>query len=238
MKSLLPLKRPSARDLLTGILVGVGLCTAILSTSIVDWTWMKLFGEDSAFVPGAKLEFTATAYCKGTTTASGVAVRRGIAAADPQLLPGGSVVSLTTGDPAFDGVYTVLDTGPAVQGRILDLYVWSCHEALAFGRKTVQATVLRMGWDPQASQPSLVDRLFRRREARRTPRPVQRPEPAEAAEPPEAGSPLEPVAPDAAPAPAGDPAAPSGAGDATPPVGHVPTAEGVPPTEAPDHRVP
>jgi 3D (Asp-Asp-Asp) domain-containing protein len=245
MKSLLPLKRPSARDLVTGILVGVGLCTAILSTSIVDWTWMKLFGEDSAFVPGAKLEFTATAYCKGTTTASGVAVRRGIAAADPQLLPGGSVVSLTTGDPAFDGVYTVLDTGPAVQGRILDLYVWSCHEALAFGRKNVQATVLRMGWDPQASQPSLVDRLFRRREARRTPRPVQRPEP-EAAQGTEAAASPEPVVEDAASTPPGDGSAIEDAGEAPPaappeaPEGAPATEapEGAPATEAPDNRAP
>ena len=39
--------------------------------------------------PGVKLVFTATAYCKGTTTASGVAVRRGIAAADPQGPAGG-----------------------------------------------------------------------------------------------------------------------------------------------------
>ena len=39
--------------------------------------------------PGARLRFAATAYCKGTTTASGVNVRTGIAAADPELLPVG-----------------------------------------------------------------------------------------------------------------------------------------------------
>jgi hypothetical protein len=65
-----------------------------------------------------------------------------------------------------------MDTGPRVQGRILDLYMWSCHEALRFGRKEVQVTVLRLGWDPTASSPSLIDRLFRRREtARRIPPP-------------------------------------------------------------------
>lgn len=226
MKSLLPLKRPSARDLLAGILVGAGLCTAVLSTSIVDRTWMKLFGQDSAFVPGSKLEFTATAYCKGTTTASGVAVRRGIAAADPQLLPGGSVVSLTTGDQAFDGVYTVLDTGPAVQGRVLDLYVWSCHEALAFGRKSVQATVLRLGWDPQASPASLVDRLFRRREARRTPRPAQAPEAAGDPAPASDTAPL--GATDSAPPPPTDGAivdAPAPVGQILPTEGPGPAAE-------------
>ena len=57
-----------------------------------------------------------------------------------------------------------MDTGPRVQGRLLDLYMWSCHEALAFGRKRIQVTVLRLGWNPQASTPGVIDRLFRRRE--------------------------------------------------------------------------
>ena len=60
-----------------------------------------------------------------------------------------------------------MDTGPKVQGRHLDLYVWSCHEALAFGRRRIEVTVLRLGWDPRASSPSLIDRLFRRREVAR-----------------------------------------------------------------------
>ena len=81
----------------------------------------------------------------------------------------GSVVSLATGDPDYNGVYTILDTGPKLQGRLLDLYLWSCNDALEFGRRRIEVTVLRLGWDPRASSPSLVDRLFRRRElARRT----------------------------------------------------------------------
>ena len=42
--------------------------------------------------------------------------------------------------------------------------MWSCKEALTFGRKAIQVTVLRLGWNPQASTPSFVDRIFRRRE--------------------------------------------------------------------------
>jgi 3D (Asp-Asp-Asp) domain-containing protein len=114
---------------------------------------------------GSRQLFTATAYCKGTTTASGVGVRTGIAASDPALLPVGSVVNVTTGNTKYNGVYTIMDTGPRVQGRLLDLYMWSCHEALAFGRQQIELTVLRLGWNPNASTPSLVDRLFRRREA-------------------------------------------------------------------------
>ena len=37
--------------------------------------------------PGARLAFSATAYCKGMVTASGVPVQSGVAAADPELLP-------------------------------------------------------------------------------------------------------------------------------------------------------
>ena len=114
--------------------------------------------------PGARLQFSATAYCKGTTTASGVAVKSGVAAADPDLLPGGTVIHIDSLPGRYNGVYTILDTGPTIQGRHIDLYMWSCHEALAFGRRTIRLTVLRLGWNPRASTPSLIDILFRRRE--------------------------------------------------------------------------
>ena len=55
----------------------------------------------------------------------------------------------------FRGIYTVLDTGPKIQGRLIDLYVWSCYEALDFGRRKVSLTILRHGWHPKDSAPSL-----------------------------------------------------------------------------------
>ena len=146
----------------------VGSLAALAGAGAGAWAWLFDAWPDRDAAPGARLSFTATAYCKGTTTAAGTAVRRGIAAADRDVLPPGSVVSLSTGDPEFDGVYTVLDTGPAVQGRVLDLYVWSCNEALAFGRRTVSAEVLRLGWDPRDSVRTLTDRLLHRRAARRS----------------------------------------------------------------------
>ena len=114
---------------------------------------------------GARLQFQATAYCKGETTASGVGVRTGIAAADPAILPVGSVVRLETPNPKYSGVWTVMDTGPAVRGRIVDLYLWSCKDALQFGRRPVRLTVLRLGWSPENSIPGMVDKMFRKREA-------------------------------------------------------------------------
>jgi 3D (Asp-Asp-Asp) domain-containing protein len=117
--------------------------------------------------PGARLRFTATAYCKGTTTKSGVNVRSGIAAADPELLPVGSVVRIESLGEKWDGIYTILDTGPKVKGRHVDLYIWSCYEALELGRRPMSLTVLRLGWNPQTSRASLIERLFSQREARR-----------------------------------------------------------------------
>jgi 3D (Asp-Asp-Asp) domain-containing protein len=114
---------------------------------------------------GARLRFAATAYCKGTTTASGVNVRTGIAAADPELLPVGSVIQVDKLPDRYNGIYTVMDTGPAVQGRHIDIYIWNCNEALTLGRRSAVLNVLRLGWNPKASTPGLIERLFRAREA-------------------------------------------------------------------------
>ena len=138
----------------------------LYETRSMDSTGLQALMGDVRPDAGSRLPFNATAYCKGQTTASGVNVRTGIAAADAGLLPVGSVLNVGTGDARYNGVYTVMDTGPKVQGRLLDLYMWSCHEALRFGRRQVQVTVLRLGWDPKASAPSLVDRLFRGREVK------------------------------------------------------------------------
>jgi 3D (Asp-Asp-Asp) domain-containing protein len=112
--------------------------------------------------PGTRLQFKATAYCKGQTTASGVEVRSGVAAADPGLLPVGSVIQADFEMAEYNGVYTVMDTGPEIQGRNIDVYMWSCFEALRFGRQDVHIVVLRLGWDPKDSTP-LIQTLFHRR---------------------------------------------------------------------------
>jgi 3D (Asp-Asp-Asp) domain-containing protein len=164
-------------------IVGKVLVTVIAITGFV-WlyeatthdsllTTRRANGDPTATVQGARLDFAATAYCKGTKTAAGTAPRTGVAAADPSLLPVGSVVNVTTDTAKYNGIYTVMDTGPKVQGRELDLYMWSCYEALDFGRKSVQVTVLRLGWNPSQSSASLVDRLFRRREAARRAAPAE-----------------------------------------------------------------
>lgn len=117
----------------------------------------------AAPAPGVRLRFRATAYCKGTTTASGTAIRTGIAAADPALLPVGSVIQVEKLG-RYDGIYTIMDTGPKVRGRQIDIYMWNCNEALAFGRRTLTINVLRLGWNPRVSTPERVAPEFHRRE--------------------------------------------------------------------------
>jgi 3D (Asp-Asp-Asp) domain-containing protein len=107
--------------------------------------------ETEAPSPGRAVRFQVTAYCKGEITAAGFRVRAGMAAADPKLLPLGSVIKIEGVPAPYEGIYTVLDTGPAVQGRILDIYMWSCFKALDFGRRRAAVTVLRLGWDPKDS---------------------------------------------------------------------------------------
>jgi 3D (Asp-Asp-Asp) domain-containing protein len=132
--------------------------------------------------PGARLAFSATAYCKGLETASGVAVQSGIVASDPELLPVGSVIEIDSLPGRYNGIYTVLDTGPAVQGRQVDVYMWSCNEALQFGRRPIHLNVLRLGWNPRATTPTFFDRLFKHPEppplpSRPLPQAVSPPEP-------------------------------------------------------------
>ncbi|MGH9408444.1 MAG: 3D domain-containing protein [Vicinamibacterales bacterium] len=162
-------RKMAATTTVAAAFVGLFTATAMDSKYVDRLVFQQL--EADELIPGtpsaARLKFTATAYCKGTTTASGVNVRTGIAAADPTLLPVGSVIQIDRLGERYNGIYTIMDTGPSVQGRHIDIYMWSCNEALSLGHRDIVLNVLRLGWNPQASTPTLVDRLFRRREAER-----------------------------------------------------------------------
>ncbi|HEX4347121.1 MAG TPA: 3D domain-containing protein [Vicinamibacterales bacterium] len=92
--------------------------------------------------PAPTASFMATAYCRGSVTASGDSVRPGVIAADPAVLPLGSVVRIT-GLAPYDGTYTVLDTGAAVRGRRIDLYMADCSAARRFGRRMADIKILK-----------------------------------------------------------------------------------------------
>jgi 3D (Asp-Asp-Asp) domain-containing protein len=88
---------------------------------------------NSSFTP--YLEYTATAYSLRGATASGARVRRGIVAADTRLHRIGSFINIQAGQ--YSGNYRVMDTGGAIRGRKLDIYVPSIREAVRFGRQKV-----------------------------------------------------------------------------------------------------
>jgi 3D (Asp-Asp-Asp) domain-containing protein len=95
------------------------------------------------------MRVTATAYCQHGTTKSGTRARTGIVAADPRVLPVGTVLRIIDG--AVSGIYTVMDTGSAVKGRRIDIFIPDCASAERFGEKSLRVRILRLGWNPKAT---------------------------------------------------------------------------------------
>lgn len=87
--------------------------------------------------------YVATAYSLRGRTASGRLVAKGLIAADPSVLPLGSRVRLDAG--SYSGEYLVADTGGAVKGRHIDIWIPTSREAMRFGRRSVKLTVLSLG---------------------------------------------------------------------------------------------
>ncbi|MFN0109044.1 MAG: 3D domain-containing protein [Blastocatellia bacterium] len=92
---------------------------------------------------GEEMTFHATAYALKGRTRIGTSVRRGVVAADPRVLPLGSVVQIKSGK--YTGVYKVEDTGRVIKGNIIDVWVPDNREARQFGRRKIQLSVLKMG---------------------------------------------------------------------------------------------
>lgn len=95
-----------------------------------------LYMEISAYSP-------TVAECDASplVTASGKRVYVGGIAADLRVLPFGSIVII----PGYNGgkPCTVIDTGGAIHGLKLDVFLWSAHEAVHWGRrKNVRVEVL------------------------------------------------------------------------------------------------
>jgi Uncharacterized protein conserved in bacteria len=114
------------------------------STVIVDMLknneWLKF--EISAYTNG----YESTRKCKGDRnygrTASGLITKEGrTVSADPNLLPIGTIIFI-------DGIgeRRVEDTGSAIKGYKLDLFIEDLQEAKKFGRKKgVKVKIIKMG---------------------------------------------------------------------------------------------
>jgi 3D (Asp-Asp-Asp) domain-containing protein len=66
-----------------------------------------------------------------------------VIAADPRVLPLGTVVHIQAGQ--YTGTYTVLDTGGLIKGRLIDIYLPNHKEARRFGRRQIKVRVLSHG---------------------------------------------------------------------------------------------
>jgi 3D (Asp-Asp-Asp) domain-containing protein len=80
-----------------------------------------------------------TAYCLSGTTRRGRYVRGGIIAADPRVFPLSRYVELFA-EGRYLGRFLVDDTGSAIKGAHIDVWVPTCDEAIRFGR--VQGTAM------------------------------------------------------------------------------------------------
>jgi 3D (Asp-Asp-Asp) domain-containing protein len=96
------------------------------------------------------IDFHATAYSLKGRTASGINTRPGVIAADPSVLPLGTVVHLQAG--RYTGIYTVMDTGALIKGRRVDVYIPSYKEAVEFGRRQVKLKVIGRNSTKSASK--------------------------------------------------------------------------------------
>jgi len=91
--------------------------------------------------PGSEVGVLATAYCQKGRTESGARTAANIIAADPRVLPAGSTVRMLDGPRR--GIYTVMDTGAAIKGLKIDIFISDCGQAATFGKQRIRIRVLR-----------------------------------------------------------------------------------------------
>jgi len=114
------------------------LCAVVLSTTLVPAP-----SEARPRRKSARMRMIATAYCDHGITDSGARTRQGAIAADPRILPMGSVLTLESSARQYSGTYTVTDTGAKIKGRKVDIFIPNCARAKAFGKRPVFVTIKR-----------------------------------------------------------------------------------------------
>ena len=92
-----------------------------------------------------KLTGKATAYCKGTTCATGVKVRPGYIAVNPKQIPYGTKMYIVSSDGKYNYGYAIAaDTGGFAKNgsAIADLYMSSYNDCIKFGRRSIEIYIL------------------------------------------------------------------------------------------------
>lgn len=98
------------------------------------------------------IKVKATAYCLngkncprgayGGKTASGVLVGKGQIAVDPRVIPLGTVVYIES-PPSIRGFYVATDTGSAIKGMRIDVWLPDKISAMRFGRQNAVLRVVK-----------------------------------------------------------------------------------------------
>jgi 3D (Asp-Asp-Asp) domain-containing protein len=78
---------------------------------------------------------------KNARTASGTETRWGVVAVDPKMIPLGSTLTIE----GYDGVFVAEDTGGAIKGTAVDLWLPDPNDAKRFGTQYRKVTILREG---------------------------------------------------------------------------------------------
>lgn len=116
----------------------VAACAVLILGSSVD-------AQRAGVRRNSVLRVEATAYCTEGETASGEYTRKGIVAADPDVLPLGSRIRVDGLGRRLSRTYDVEDTGRLVKGREIDIFMADCQAAKEFGRRPARVRVLRVG---------------------------------------------------------------------------------------------
>jgi 3D (Asp-Asp-Asp) domain-containing protein len=145
---------------ITAIIAGIGglvhfshrECSVMADKPLINNSFMDTSMSAASSAEASK-EFHATAYCLTGTTRTGHITKPGLVAADPEIIPLGSVIYVES--PLMGGIYQVLDTGDLVKGRIIDIFIPSYEKCLEFGRRIVKVKVLRYGFHSQNNEKKL-----------------------------------------------------------------------------------
>jgi len=111
-----------------------------------------MIAQGHAFARAKWERFVATAYSVSGETKSQTITEEGrTVAADPSVLPIGTVIEVRNAGP-YSGQYVVQDTGEKIVGRKIDIYIARTHEAMQFGVRKVHVRVLKPAPETPSAQ--------------------------------------------------------------------------------------
>jgi 3D (Asp-Asp-Asp) domain-containing protein len=117
---------------------------ALVASMAIVLFGTSAIGAQRSATTSRTMSMTATAYCEGGKTSSGTEATSGTVAADPRVLPMGTTIRVTGLLSPRPQTFTVSDTGPAVKGNEIDIFISDCARAKTFGRRPVQVRVLKL----------------------------------------------------------------------------------------------